>query len=126
MPCFMFATLFLIGFYTITKTVCRGTHNQFYKPIENRIVSNYLFLRKHFLKKILFYLFLERGGGIEAPIGCLSHIPNWGPGPQPRQCWESSQQPFSLQVSTKSTEPHQPRLSGNFSDILQSDHLITA
>ena len=34
-----------------------------------------------------FYLFSERGQGEKGggtSIGCLSHAPSWGPGPQPR------------------------------------------
>ena len=37
----------------------------------------------------------------DAWIGCLSHVPNWGPGPQPNQ------RPFSSQATTQPTEPHQ-------------------
>ena len=41
--------------------------------------------------------------------GCLSCVPYWEPGPQPGMCpkWELNQQPFSLQASVQSTEPHQ-------------------
>ena len=52
---------------------------------ENDILS----LGQHFFKKVFIYLFLERGEekerGREASMcGCLSHVPHWGPGPQPR------------------------------------------
>ena len=47
--------------------------------------------------------------------GCPSHVPNWGPGPQP-MCpdWELNQQPFGLQASTQSAEPHQTGPKGIF------------
>ena len=76
--------------------------------------SNYCF----FLKKIFFYLFLERGEGKEkeretSMCGCLSSAPHWGPGLyNPGMCptWESNWQPFGLQARTQSTELHQPGL----------------
>ena len=42
--------------------------------------------------------------------GCLSSAPYRGLARNPGMCpdWESNQQPFGLQVSTQSTEPHQP------------------
>ena len=63
--------------------------------------------------KILF-LFLGEGmgeeGGDTSMCGCLSHIPHWGPGPQPRHVpWLGiNQWPFGLPAGTQSTEPHQP------------------
>ena len=71
-----------------------------------------------FLKR--FYLIIFREMGMEReregekhqcvvashvpPTGDLAHNPDMCPD------WESNQQPFGLQVSTQSTEPHQPGL----------------
>ena len=72
-----------------------------------------------FFFKIFIYLFLERGKGgrkrgkhqcvRETPASCLSHAPNWGPGPNPGMCpdWESNLRPFTLQDETQPTELHQ-------------------
>ena len=37
-----------------------------------------------FIYKDFIYLFLERGKETSPVWGCLSHTPNWGPGPKPR------------------------------------------
>ena len=42
---------------------------------------------------------------LRAPTGELAHNPGMGPD------WELNQQPFDSQVSTQSTEPHQPGLN---------------
>ena len=68
--------------------------------------------------KDFIYLILERGKGKEKqgdkhqcvvashvpPIGDLAHNPGMFPD------WESNQQPFGLQASAQSTEPHLPGL----------------
>ena len=58
----------------------------------------YLFWQVIFLKKILF---LERRKGREkgkeTSISCLSHAPNWGPGPQPRDVLWQGREPAALQ-----------------------------
>ena len=69
-----------------------------------------------FLKILLIHLFLERGRegerkGEKHQCVVASHTPPNGdlafnPGIHPD--WELNQQPFGLQVSTQSTEPHQP------------------
>ena len=48
--------------------------------------------------------------------GCFSHVPHWGPGPQPGMCpdQEWNQQPFGLQAGTQSTEPHQTEINQKF------------
>ena len=72
--------------------------------------------------KDFIYLILERGKGKEKegdkhqcvvashvpPIGDLAHNPGMFPD------WESNQQPFGLQASAQSTEPHQPGLPWAF------------
>ena len=70
------------------------------------------------LFKDFIYLFLERGEGDREKHCCVretvaSHMPltrdlACNPGMCPN--WESNQQPFSLQSSAQSTEPHQPGL----------------
>ena len=44
--------------------------------------------------------------------GCLFHVPNWGPGPQPRHVPQLGVElaPFGSQASAQPTEPHQPGL----------------
>ena len=76
-----------------------------------RLVSLLLF-------KDFIYLFLERGDqrekeGEKHQCVVASHVPltgdlacNPGMGPD----WELNQQPFGLQASAQSTEPHQPGL----------------
>ena len=70
-----------------------------------------------FLKRFYVCIFRERGREGESQgekhprsrdtsIGCLSHVPHWGPGLCPD--WELNQQPFGSQACTRSTEPHQP------------------
>ena len=57
--------------------------------------------------------------------GCLSCVPHWGPGPQPRlgMCpdWESNWQPFGSWARAQSTEPHQPGLFVLRSGFLSPD-----
>ena len=63
-----------------------------------------------FLKSISFsYFQRERKGERETSISCLSRGPK---ARNPGMCpdWESNQQPFGLQASAQSTEPHQPGL----------------
>ena len=69
-----------------------------------------------FLKRFYLFIFRERGRKGERegekhqcvvashapPSGDLAHSPGMCPD------WESNQQPFGLQASTQSTEPHQP------------------
>ena len=65
------------------------------------------------------FIFREKGKGRRnrgretSVCGCLSPASYWGLGQNTGMCpgWESNQQPFGLQASTRSTEPHQPRLS---------------
>ena len=67
--------------------------------------------------KDIIYLFLDREEGTKRDwerkpsIGCLSHVPDEGPGPNPGMCpdQELNQQPFSLRDSAQPTEPHQSR-----------------
>ena len=75
-----------------------------------------------FLKILFIFSFRERGREGEREgdshrcvrdrlIGCLSHAPSCGPGPQHRHVpcdWESNQRPFSSQTGAQSVEPHQP------------------
>ena len=58
--------------------------------------------------------------------GCLSHTPYWGPGRNPDMCpdWESNWQPFGLQASTQSTDPHQPGLLGVFNMPLKPKRVL--
>ena len=58
----------------------------------------------------------------ETSIGCLSHVPNWGPGQQPRHVpWLG----LSLQAGSQSTEPHQPELENSLEqmDFILSSHV---
>ena len=59
----------------------------------NIIGLNFFPVKIGHLKKYFIYLFLERGerrkkgretSMCKGNIGCLSHAPSWGPGPQPR------------------------------------------
>ena len=68
-------------------------------------------------KKYFIYLFLEKGREKERERKinvCLPlTYPLLGTWPATQACvldWESNQQPFGLQASTQSTEPHQPGL----------------
>ena len=73
---------------------------------------------KQFLFKDFIYLFLERGDqrekeGEKHQCVVASHVPLTGDlACHPGMCpdWESNQQPFGLQASAQSTEPHQPGL----------------
>ena len=62
----------------------------------------------------------KRACAREAPIGCLSHAPSQGPGPQPRPVpdQESSWWPCSLWDDTQPTEPDQSGLEGAFICLL--------
>ena len=83
--------------------------------------------------KDFIYLLLERGKGgrkrgVETSMcGCLSHVPNGEPGPQPRHVpWLGiNQWPFSSQAGAQSTEPHQPGLSFIFIVDTITDVLIS-
>ena len=69
-----------------------------------------------FLLKILFIYFKERGmegerEGEKHQCVVASHVsPTGDLDRNPGMCpdWESNRQPFGLQASTQSTEPHQP------------------
>ena len=73
-----------------------------------------------FLKILFIFIFREKGSrgktGRETSIGCLSQIPNWGPGPNPDMCpdWELKQRPLGLQEEAHPTEPPQSGLIRDF------------
>ena len=80
-----------------------------------------------FFKDFIYFTLRERGREEEregekhqcvrdTSIGCLSHTPNWGPGPQPGMCpkWESDRQPFTSQADGQSTEPTSQGYRGEF------------
>ena len=77
-----------------------------------------MFYNMHF--KDFIYLFLERGKGREKEKHqCVvaSHTPPSGDlACNPGMCpdWESNLQPLGLQVSTQSTEPHQPGQNSDY------------
>ena len=59
----------------------------------------------------------------EPSVSCLSHMPNLAPGPHPGMCphRESNWQPFGLQASAQSTEPHPP----GWDCLLKLDEIIS-
>ena len=81
------------------------------KTLTSIMVYTFEIFKKHFI-----HLFIERGEGREkreketSMWGCLLCTPSWGPSPKPRHApWLGIKpQPFDLQVSTHSTEPHHP------------------
>ena len=79
----------------------------------------YVFISLFIYLKILFIYFQTEGKrgrkrGRRTPVcGCLLHAPHAGDLAQnPGMCpdWELNRQPFGLQASAQSTEPHQPGL----------------
>ena len=84
-----------------------------WRPTNNR--------KKRIFKKILLIYFFRGGEGERKRremlmCGCLLSALYCGPGPQPRQVpWlEIKLEPFGLQASTQSTEPHQAGQEENF------------
>ena len=79
------------------------------------VALSFFYQHPYFLKnkKFLKILFIFRGEGRKrgretSLCGCLFTRSYWGPGLQPRlMCWLGiNWQPFGLQASTQSTEPH--------------------
>ena len=93
------------------------TARQGYRSFKFFLLSLWRFLWFFFFlfKDFIYFIFRERKGrrkrGRETSMCCcLSNAPFWGPGDNPGVCpdWELNWQPFDLQASIQSTEPHQP------------------
>ena len=75
----------------------------------------------YFLKDFIFFILRERerkGKGEKHQCIVASHAsPTGDLACNPGMCpdWELNQQPFGLQTSTQSTEPHQPGLINPYS-----------
>ena len=119
----------LLGAWPATQA-CALTGNETDDPLFPRSVLNPLSHTSQgscgFLKKFYSFIFRERGRegereGEKLHQSVASHaLPTGDLAGNPGMCpdWKSNCQPFGLQASTQSAEPHQPGLLWFFKKIL--------